>query len=51
MKPKANQRQSKAFLTLTFSTIEKRLIKQRRKVPEVPEGLFRAELAGSCLHL
>ena len=31
MKPKANQRQSKAFLTLTFSTIEKRTVKQRRK--------------------
>ena len=31
VKPKANQRQSKAFLTLTFSTIEKRTVKQRRK--------------------
>ena len=31
VKPKANQRQSKAFLTLTFSTIGKRTVKQRGK--------------------
>jgi hypothetical protein len=38
VKPKANQRQSKAFLTLTFSTIEKRTVKQRGKTKASPRS-------------